>query len=76
MVATAEAFGRPLRLRAQRSVGADERIRLAIHEHGDIVAALQARDGERAEQLVREHANWVNEQYLKFAEEQGIVLGE
>jgi DNA-binding GntR family transcriptional regulator len=72
MIETAEAFGRPFRLRAQQAAGAGARIEHAIHEHEAIVEALLARDAERAEALVREHTNWVNEQYLRFAEEQGL----
>lgn len=73
MIATAEAFGRPLRLRAQLTEGAAESIQRAVEEHEDIIAALRARDGARAEQLVRDHTTWIADRYLKFAEEQGIV---
>ncbi len=70
MIATAGAFGRPLRERAQQAVGADESIRQAVEEHQEIVDALCARDGRRAEALVREHTLWVNDRYLSFVEEQ------
>jgi DNA-binding GntR family transcriptional regulator len=76
MIATAEAFGRSLRLRAQRAEGAAESIRHAVEEHGDIVAALRARDGARAEQLVSAHTAWVAERYLRFAEDQGLVVAD
>ena len=72
MIATAEAFGRPLRERAQRSAGAAESIHRAVDEHQEIVAALRARDGLRAESLVREHNAWVGERYVQFAERELI----
>ncbi len=70
MIATAEAFGRPMRERAQRSATAAESIRQAVDEHEAIVAALRARDGERAEALMRVHAQWISERYLQFAEDE------
>ena len=76
MIATAEAFGRPLRLRAQRADGAAESIQHAVEEHEDIIAALRARDGVRAEQLVSAHTAWIDEAYLKFAEERGLVAAD
>lgn len=76
MVATAEAFGRTLPTRAQASTGATESIRRAEQEHACIVAALKARDGERAETLLREHTLWINEAYLEFAEQHGVARAE
>jgi DNA-binding GntR family transcriptional regulator len=72
MIATAEAFGRPMRERAQRSAGAAESIDRAVDEHQAIVDALRARDGLRAESLVREHTVWVGERYVEFAEREGM----
>lgn len=71
MLATAEAFGRALRDRAQRSGAAGEAIRQAVEEHQAILDALLARDGERAEALMREHTLWINRLLLQFAEEGG-----
>lgn len=73
MIATAEAFGRTLRLQAQRSAGAAEGIRQAVREHEAIVDALRARDADRAEALMREHTTWVSERYLEFAERQAVA---
>jgi DNA-binding GntR family transcriptional regulator len=73
MIATAEAFSRALRLQAQRAAGAAEAIRQAVHEHDAILGALQARDGDRAEALLREHTAWVNERYLQWAEQHGVA---
>jgi DNA-binding GntR family transcriptional regulator len=73
MIATAEAFGRALRERAQRSANAAESIRQAVEEHDAIVDALRARDGARAEAIMREHTLWIGERYLEFAEREGIA---
>jgi DNA-binding GntR family transcriptional regulator len=69
MIATAEAFGRTLRTQAQASTAAGESIQRAEQEHVSIVAALRARDGGRAEVLLREHTLWINEGYVSFAEQ-------
>jgi DNA-binding GntR family transcriptional regulator len=71
MLATAEAFGRALRNRAQRSEEAEDIIRQAVEEHQAILDALLARDGDLAEALMREHTLWINRRYLQFAEEDG-----
>jgi DNA-binding GntR family transcriptional regulator len=73
MIATAEAFGRALRERAQRSANAAESIRQAVDEHEAIVEALRARDGDRAEAIMREHTLWIGERYLEFAEQDGVA---
>lgn len=75
MTATAEAFGRALRDRVQQSAGAlaDESIQHAADEHDAILSALRARDGDRAEALMREHILWVNERYLHFAEQNDLL---
>lgn len=38
-----------------RTIGDHDRARRSIDDHSEIVAALESRDGERAERLVREH---------------------
>jgi len=38
-----------------RTIGDDDRARRSIDDHTEIVAALEKREGERAERLVREH---------------------
>jgi DNA-binding GntR family transcriptional regulator len=73
MIATAEAFGRAMRERAQQTAGAAENIRRAVQEHQAIADALLARDGDRAERLMREHTSWISELYLRFAEEQRLA---
>jgi DNA-binding GntR family transcriptional regulator len=76
MIATAEAFSRALRQQAQRAAGAAEAIRQAVHEHDAIVDALKARDGDRAEALLREHTAWVNDRYLHWAEQHGFAQAD
>jgi DNA-binding GntR family transcriptional regulator len=39
----------------QRTIFEDERVKRSIVDHKEIIAALEARDTERAERLVREH---------------------
>jgi DNA-binding GntR family transcriptional regulator len=68
MIATAEAFGRPLRARAQQEKAAAEGVQRAVREHEEIIEALRARDGERAEKLMREHELWIGRSYLEFVE--------
>lgn len=78
MAATADAFGRPLRDRAQKSDRAvvAEHVARAVDEHDAIIAALRARDGGLADALMREHTLWVNDRYLQFAEQHGLVSTE
>ena len=38
-----------------RTIGDHDRARRSVDDHSEIVAALESRDGERAERLVREH---------------------
>lgn len=74
MVATAEAFGRSLPIRAQAAAGASESIERAEREHAAIVEALKARDGRGAETLLREHTLWINTAYVEFAELHGVAV--
>jgi DNA-binding GntR family transcriptional regulator len=76
MIETAEAFGRPLRLRAQQTAGAAASIRHALGDHEDIIAALRARDGDRAEQLMTKHRLWIGERYLEYAESVRLVVDD
>ena len=53
--ATATAFHMTARRRAAERLGDDYPIEAAEDQHHEIVAALLARDGQRAEQLMRDH---------------------
>lgn len=68
MIATATAFDWTLRLRAASTLGPRYPAREGLHEHGDIVSALRARNGERAEQLMVAHTLRTGEELLVFAD--------
>jgi DNA-binding GntR family transcriptional regulator len=57
MIATATAFDWQFRLETiPNTFGSNQKTAIARHrEHGKIVRALMARDGETAERLMREH---------------------
>ena len=44
-----------VRAMRQRTIFENERVKRSIVDHKEIIAALEARDTERAERLVREH---------------------
>ena len=44
-----------------RTIGDHDRARRSVDDHSEIVAALESRDGERAERLVREHTLMLRE---------------
>ena len=68
MIATATAFDWALRFRAARTLGPRYPAQEGLREHGDIVAALRDRDGERAEQLMIAHTVRAGEKLLAFAD--------
>ncbi len=55
MIATATAFDWTTRANAVKKLGADYPVGGARQEHGALLEALQARDGERAEEVMRAH---------------------
>jgi DNA-binding GntR family transcriptional regulator len=67
MIATATGFDWALRFRAARTLGAQYPAREGLGEHGDIVAALRARDDEGAERLMAAHTLRAGEELLTFA---------
>src|SRR5690606_27989960 len=52
----------------QRTIFEDDRARRSIVDHKEIVAALEARDTERAERLVREHTLKLRDHVERFVE--------
>jgi DNA-binding GntR family transcriptional regulator len=52
----------------QRTIFEQDRAKRSIVDHRDIVAALEARDAERAERLVREHTLRLREHVERFVE--------
>jgi DNA-binding GntR family transcriptional regulator len=66
-----------IHMRAVRAVtmGQDNRARRSIADHRDIIAALEARDADRAARLVREHTMGLAahvEKYGDFLDAQGV----
>jgi len=68
MIATATAFDWALRFRAARTLGPRYPAQEGLREHGDIVAALRARDDEQAERLMVAHTLRAGEELLAFAD--------
>jgi DNA-binding GntR family transcriptional regulator len=52
----------------QRTIFEQDRAKRSIVDHRDIVAALEARDAERAERRVREHTLRLREHVERFVE--------
>jgi DNA-binding GntR family transcriptional regulator len=57
-----------VRAMRQRTIFEQDRARRSIVDHKEIVAALEARDTERAERLVREHTLRLREHVERFVE--------
>jgi DNA-binding GntR family transcriptional regulator len=74
MIATATAFDWALRFRAARTLGPLYPAREGLREHGDIVAALRDRDGERAERLMAAHTLRAGEELLTFADADHVEI--
>ncbi|MFL5150315.1 MAG: FCD domain-containing protein [Microvirga sp.] len=52
----------------QRTIFEQDRARRSIIDHKEIVAALEARDTDRAERLVREHTLRLRDHVERFVE--------
>jgi DNA-binding GntR family transcriptional regulator len=52
----------------QRTIFEQDRAKRSIVDHKEIVAALEARDTERAERLVREHTLRLRDHVDRFVE--------
>ncbi len=63
MIATTTAFDVAERVQAAETLG-DRYPTMGIDEHGEIVAALLARDGERAERLMKAHLTRTGDFFL------------
>jgi DNA-binding GntR family transcriptional regulator len=68
MIATAAAFDWALRFRAASTLGPLYPAREGLREHGEIVAALRARDEHEAERLMVAHTLRAGEELLSFAD--------
>jgi DNA-binding GntR family transcriptional regulator len=56
LIQLAENLFTHMRMIRGRTIGEDDRVERSIHDHMNIIQALEARDTERAEDLVRQHA--------------------
>jgi len=56
LIQLAENLFTHMRMIRGKTIGEDDRVERSIHDHMNIINALEARDTERAEDLVRQHA--------------------
>ena len=56
-----------MRMIRRKTIGEDDRVDRSIHDHMNIIQALEARDTERAEDLVRQHALGLAEHVARHA---------
>ena len=57
-----------MRMIRGKTIGEDDRVDRSIRDHMNIIQALEARDTERAEDLVRQHALGLAEHVAKHAD--------
>jgi DNA-binding GntR family transcriptional regulator len=68
MIATAIAYDWPMRVRGTQATSQGGASTAAPEEHAQIVQALLARDGDKADELCRAHALDGSQKYLAWAE--------
>jgi DNA-binding GntR family transcriptional regulator len=68
LIQLAENLFTHMRMIRGRTIGQDDRVDRSIHDHMNIIQALEARDTERAEDLVRQHALGLAEHVAKHAD--------
>jgi len=56
LIRLAENLFTHMRMIRRQTIGEEDRVERSIHDHMNIIQALEARDTERAEDLVRQHA--------------------
>ena len=57
-----------MRMIRRKTIGEQDRVDRSIRDHMNIIEALEARDTERAEDLVRNHALGLAEHVAKYAD--------
>src|SRR5580698_8873577 len=57
-----------MRMIRRETIGEDDRVERSIHDHMNIIQALEARDTDRAEDLVRQHALGLAEHVAKHVD--------
>ena len=68
LIQLAENLFTHMRMIRGRTIGEDDRVERSIHDHMNIIQALEARDTERAEDLVRQHALGLAEHVAKHVD--------
>jgi DNA-binding GntR family transcriptional regulator len=68
LIQLAENLFTHMRMIRRETIGEDDRVERSIHDHMNIIQALEARDTERAEELVRQHALGLAEHVAKHVD--------
>jgi DNA-binding GntR family transcriptional regulator len=68
LINLAENLFTHMRMIRRKTIGEDDRVTRSIHDHVNIIRALEARDTERAEDLVRNHALGLAEHVARHAD--------
>jgi DNA-binding GntR family transcriptional regulator len=68
LIRLAENLFTHMRMIRRETIGEDDRIERSIRDHMNIIQALEARDTERAEDLVRQHALGLAEHVKKHVD--------
>ena len=68
LIKLAENLFTHMRMIRGQTIGEDDRVDRSIHDHMNIIQALEARDTDRAEDLVRQHALGLAEHVAKHVE--------
>jgi DNA-binding GntR family transcriptional regulator len=68
LISLAENLFTHMHMIRQRTIGEEDRVDRSIRDHMNIIQALEARDTERAEDLVRQHALGLAEHVAKHAD--------
>jgi DNA-binding GntR family transcriptional regulator len=68
LIRLAENLFTHMRMIRRQTIGEEDRVDRSIHDHMNIIQALEARDTERAEDLVRQHALGLAEHVAKHVD--------
>ena len=68
LIELAENLFTHMRMIRRKTIGEKDRVDRSIRDHMNIIEALEARDTERAEDLVREHALGLAEHVARYAD--------
>ena len=68
LIDMAENLFTHMRMIRRKTIGEKDRVDRSIHDHMNIIEALEARDTERAEELVRDHALGLADHVAQYAD--------